>query len=121
MHMHYINLKTPHSWLMPPLVILSNSIGLGGGALVAAGMDVNFVQFINQAQDAVSLGDVTTGLVKAVVFATLIAIAGCQAGLQSGRTSAAVGDATTRAVVHAVVYLVVADAVLNILYDKLEI
>ena len=107
--------------VMPPLVILSNSIGLGGGALVAAGMDVNFVQFINQAQDAVSLGDVLTGLVKAVVFATLIAIAGCQAGLQSGRTSAAVGDATTRAVVHAVVYLVVADAVLNILYDKLEI
>ena len=30
MHMHYINLKTPHSWLMPPLVILFLVIFLSG-------------------------------------------------------------------------------------------
>ena len=107
--------------VMPFLVIFADMVGLVGGALVAAGMEVSFIQFITQARDAVSLTDVATGLVKSLVFAALIAIAGCQAGLQSGRTSAAVGDATTRAVVHAIVYLVVADAGLNILYNLLGI
>lgn len=107
--------------VMPFLVIFANVIGLVGGALVAGGMGVNFMQFLNQAQASVGMGDIATGLIKSLVFAALIAIAGCQAGLHSGRTSAAVGDATTRAVVHAIVYLVVADAALNILYSVLEV
>lgn len=107
--------------VMPLLVIFANIVGLAGGALVAAGMDVNIAQFINQARSSVELGDIATGLFKSLVFASLIAIAGCQAGLASGHTSAAVGNATTRAVVHAIVYLVVADALLNIIYNLLGV
>jgi phospholipid/cholesterol/gamma-HCH transport system permease protein len=107
--------------VMPLLVIFSDVVGLVGGALVASGMEVNFSQFLYQARDAVGLGDIATGLVKSVVFALLIATAGCQSGLMSGRSSAAVGTATTRAVVHAIVYLVAADAGLNILYDKMGV
>lgn len=108
-------------FVMPLLCIFSDVLGLVGGGIVAAGMDISSAQFIHQAQEAVSLGDVLTGLFKSLVFAALIATAGCQAGLQSGRSSAAVGNATTRAVVNAIVYLVIADAALNILYDKLGI
>lgn len=107
--------------VMPALCVFADVLGLFGGALVAAGMDVNFTQFINQAREAVSPNDVFAGLFKSFIFAILIATAGCQAGLRSGRSSAAVGQATTRAVVNAIVYLVVADAALNILYDKLGI
>jgi phospholipid/cholesterol/gamma-HCH transport system permease protein len=107
--------------VMPLLCIFSDALGLLGGGLVAMGMDVSAIQFIHQAREAVTFGDVGTGLIKSVVFGLLIATAGCQAGLQSGRSSAAVGQATTRAVVNAIVYLVVADAGLNILYDKLGI
>jgi phospholipid/cholesterol/gamma-HCH transport system permease protein len=105
---------------MPLLCILANVLGLAGGALVAAGMDVGFTQFIHQARAAVDMHDIAAGAIKSVVFALLIGSAGCQAGLQSGRSSAAVGQATTRAVVNAIVYLVIADAALNILYDKLK-
>jgi len=107
--------------VMPLLCIFADVLGLVGGGIVAAGMDISMAQFIHQAQDAVSATDILTGLFKSVVFGLLIATAGCQAGLQSGRSSAAVGQATTRAVVNAIVYLVVADAALNILYDKLGI
>jgi len=107
--------------VMPLLCIFADVLGLIGGGLVATGMDVTSTMFINQARSAVDFGDVATGVFKSIVFAGLIAAAGCQAGLQSGRSSAAVGNATTRAVVHAIVYLVVADAALNILYDKLHI
>lgn len=107
--------------VMPLLCILADVLGMLGGALVAAGMDISLVQFISQARDAVTTQDVATGVFKSLVFGVLIATAGCQAGLQSGRSSAAVGQATTRAVVNAIVYLVVADAALNIIYDKLGI
>lgn len=107
--------------VMPMLCVFANVVGIVGGALVASGMDISLSMFMTQARDFVDLTDILTGLFKSLVFAGLIAVAGCQAGIQSGRSSAAVGQATTHAVVHAIVYLVVADTVLNVIYDKLGI
>lgn len=108
-------------FVMPLLCIYSDIIGMAGGALIAANMDVSFTQYILQTQDAVDWVDISTGIFKSIFFGILIAIAGCQAGLQCGRNSNAVGMAATNAVVRAIVYLVVADAAFNILYDKLGI
>lgn len=108
-------------FVMPLLCIYADVIGIIGGALVAAGMDVNFLQYILQTQGAVDWVDITTGLIKSVFFGVLIALAGCQAGIYCGRNSDAVGMAATNAVVRAIVYLVVADAAFNILYDKMGI
>ncbi len=105
--------------VMPLLVIYSNMLGMLGGALVATGMDIAPLQYFQQTKGAISWDDISSGLIKSVVFAVLIGIAGCQAGLQCGRSSAAVGEATTKAVVTAIVYLVVADSLLNIIFDKL--
>jgi phospholipid/cholesterol/gamma-HCH transport system permease protein len=105
--------------VMPLLVIYSDILGIAGGALVAAGLDVSTVQYFNQVQDAITWTDIGSGLLKSLIFAVVIGVAGCQAGLQCGRSSAAVGEATTRAVVTAIVYLVVADSILNVIYDKL--
>ncbi len=108
-------------FIMPLLCIYADVIGMAGGALVALGMDVSFNQYILQTQAAVDWVDISIGLFKSIVFGILIAIAGCQAGLNCGRSSTAVGVATTNAVVRAIVYLVMADAALNVLFDKLEI
>jgi phospholipid/cholesterol/gamma-HCH transport system permease protein len=105
---------------MPLLCVFADVLCLVGGALVASGMDVSAAAFIHQARGAVGLDDIASGLIKGVVFALLIAVAGCQAGIQSGRSADAVGRATTSAVVNAIVYLVIADAALNILYDKIH-
>jgi phospholipid/cholesterol/gamma-HCH transport system permease protein len=107
--------------VMPLLVMYSNILGMLGGAIVAMGMDITFIQYVNQTQGSVNFADFATGLFKSTVFAVLIAIAGCHAGLACGRSSAAVGQATTKAVVTALVYLIVADAALNILYQRLGI
>jgi phospholipid/cholesterol/gamma-HCH transport system permease protein len=108
-------------FVMPLMCIYSDFIGILGGALVANGMGVSFIQYLLQTQVAVDGIDIAIGLIKSLIFGILIAIAGCQAGLACGRDSNAVGLATTSAVVKAIVYLVVADAALNILYDKLGI
>jgi len=107
--------------MMPLLCVCADVMGLAGGALVAAGMDINGAAFFHQVRDALEFRHVGAGLFKSVIFGTLIACAGCQAGLRSGRSSAAVGEATTRAVVNSIVLLVIADAGLNIIYDKLGI
>jgi phospholipid/cholesterol/gamma-HCH transport system permease protein len=107
--------------VMPVLCIYADVLGIIGGAVVAAGMDVNFLQYILQTQGAVDWVDITTGLVKSVFFGILIALAGCQAGIYCGRNSDAVGMAATNAVVRSIVYLVVADAAFNILFDKMGI
>jgi phospholipid/cholesterol/gamma-HCH transport system permease protein len=107
--------------IMPLLTIYANLLGIVGGGIVAGGLGISPIQYFLQGQTALSFNHVAVGLIKAVVFATLIAIAGCRAGINSGRSSAAVGQAATNAVVTAIVYLIVADAAINILFQQLRI
>lgn len=105
--------------MMPLLVIFADALGIVGGALVAGGMGVTPLQYISQLEAAMSVTHFVVGLGKSVLFATLIALAGCRAGMSAGRNSAAVGQATTEAVVTAVVYLIIADAGVNIVCQQL--
>ena len=107
--------------MMPLLTIYADILGMIGGGIVAGGMGITPLQYINASEDAITGAHVMVGLLKSVVFATLIAVAGCRPGINSGRSSAAVGQAATEAVVTAVVYLIVADAAINILFQQLEI
>jgi phospholipid/cholesterol/gamma-HCH transport system permease protein len=107
--------------IMPLLVLYANVVGIFGGAIVAAGMDVSLMQFFQQLEKVLSFNHLATGLVKSLFFGLLIAIAGCRAGIQCGRSSAAVGQAATNAVVTSIVYLIVADATFNILFQELGI
>ncbi len=107
--------------IMPLLVLYANVVGIFGGAIVAAGLDVSFIQFSQQMTQVISFAHLGTGLLKSVFFGLLIAIAGCRAGIQCGRSSAAVGEAATRAVVTSIIYLIVADAAFNILFQELGI
>jgi phospholipid/cholesterol/gamma-HCH transport system permease protein len=107
--------------VMPLLVLYADFMGILGGALVAMGMDVSPIQFLQQMKGVLSFTHLGVGLFKGTVFAVLIAIAGCRAGMQCGRSSAAVGEAATNAVVVSIVYLIIADAAFNILFQKMGI
>lgn len=107
--------------VMPLLVVYADMLGILGGAAVGIGLGLSPLQYFTEVQGAITWTDIGSGLIKSVIFATLVAIAGCQAGLQCGRSSEAVGLATTSAVVRAIVYLVVADSLLNVIYDKVGI
>ena len=107
--------------VMPLLVIYADLLGIVGGGIVAGGMGISPVQYITQGESALSFTHVAVGLLKSLVFATLIAVAGCRSGINSGRSSAAVGQAATEAVVTAIVYLIVADAAINIIFQQIGI
>lgn len=106
--------------MMPLLTLYANLMGIAGGALVTVGaFDVSLVQYYNGTVRAVQLSDFAIGLFKSLVFAALIALAGCMRGMRCGRSAAAVGDAATAAVVNSVVYIVVADALITLICNRM--
>jgi phospholipid/cholesterol/gamma-HCH transport system permease protein len=107
--------------VMPLLTIYADVLGIIGGGIVAAGMGISPTQYMHEAETVLSFTHINVGLLKSVVFAILIAIAGCRAGINSGRSSAAVGQAATKAVVTALVYLIIADASINIIFQQLDL
>ena len=61
------------------------------------------------------------GLLKAGIYGSLVAYAGCMTGMQSGRSASAVGQATTRAVVISIVLIIIASAVTTVIYSLLGV
>jgi len=108
--------------MMPLLCLYADLMGMLGGAMVTiSAFDVSLIQYYNEAQKAVHLTDFGIGLFKSLVFAALIATAGCMRGMQCGRSASAVGDAATAAVVNSIVYIVVADSVITLICNRLGI
>ncbi len=106
---------------MPLLTLYADILGILGGGIVAGGLGITPLQYFNQGESALKLVHLWVGLFKSVVYAVLIAIAGCRAGMAANRSSAGVGEAATEAVVTAVVYLIIADAAINIVFQQLRI
>src|SRR5690606_37456523 len=81
---------------LPLLTLYADVVGMAGGGLIALGMGISPLQYAVQTQESIGMVPVFIGLGKSLVFAFLIALAGCRYGLASGRDSTAVGQATTR-------------------------
>jgi len=108
------------SLMVPLLALYADFMGIVGGALVAlVTMDISLLQFFEQAQKAVTPFSFVLGLIKAMVYGSLVAFAGTYQGIRCGRSAAAVGAATTSAVVASIVMIVVASAITTIVYDVL--
>ncbi|GAB6068341.1 ABC transporter permease [Methylothermus subterraneus] len=107
--------------MVPLLTVYADLVGIAGGALAAVSVfDLTFLEYLHQTRAALGLHDAVVGLIKAAVFGVLIATAGCLRGLQCQRSAQGVGEAATSAVVTAIVAIVVADALLTILFTRLD-
>jgi phospholipid/cholesterol/gamma-HCH transport system permease protein len=108
--------------MMPLLCVYADLMGILGGFIVGVGMlDITPKQYINQTINAMNLYHFFIGIVHALVFGVLIALAGCLRGIQCGRSASAVGLATTSAVVTSIVAIVLATAIITILAKILGI
>ena len=108
--------------MMPLLTMYSSLMGIIGGAAVGLVMlDVTFVQYVQQTIDAVGLNSLFGGLFKAIVYGSLVALAGCQQGMACGNSAQAVGQSTTKAVVMGIVLIVVSAALLTVIYINLGV
>ncbi len=107
---------------LPLLTIIADLVGIGGGALLCRLLlDMPFNQFLTRANDAISSTTFWVGVVKAPVFAVLIAIAGCYRGLQVQNSARELGRLVTVAVVQAIFLVILADALFAVLFMRLDI
>lgn len=103
--------------MMPLLALYADLVGIAGGALVGVTMlDLSPILYFQQTAAAVTMADLTVGLLKSGVFGLLIAVAGCLRGMECGNSSSAVGAAATSAVVTGIVLVIVSDALITVLF-----
>ena len=105
---------------MPLLTVYADGLGMFGGMVMAKVMlDVSFAEFINRIPEVVSLTSFMIGIVKAPVFAALIAMVGCYQGLRVQGGADSVGNQTTISVVQAIFLVIVADAIFSVVLNWL--
>src|SRR2546421_11701404 len=103
--------------MLPCLTIWANSMGILGGALFGvAQADFTLVRYIQSSLDALFLRDITTGLIKSVMFGITITAVGCHEGLSTGAGAEQVGRSTTRAVVVSIFLVILVDLIFTALF-----
>jgi phospholipid/cholesterol/gamma-HCH transport system permease protein len=96
--------------MVPALTIIAVMVGTGGGLVVAVTLlGLPYTQYTSSAKLAFKLNDVTGSLIKALVFAFIIAVVGCRAGLRTSGGAVGVGRSTTQSVVVASILILVTD------------
>jgi phospholipid/cholesterol/gamma-HCH transport system permease protein len=107
---------------LPLLTFYADIMGLLGGAMMCyLDLGITIPVFLRQLNDAISVNTLVVGLIKAPVFAFVIALVGCYEGFQVERNAASVGQLTTRAVVESVFLVIVLDAAFSIMFSVLGI
>ena len=107
---------------LPLLTVIADVIGLvGGGLLCRVLLNMPLTQFLNRANEAIASTTFWVGLVKAPVFAVLIALTGTRCGLRVRGSSRQLGRYTTLAVVQAIFLVILADALFAVLFMKMDI
>jgi phospholipid/cholesterol/gamma-HCH transport system permease protein len=106
---------------LPLLTVVADAMGLAGGALLSSLLlDISLSQFIPRVQDALAPTTFWAGLIKAPVFAMLIALVGTYRGLQVRDSSRELGRLTTVAVVQSIFLVIFADAIFAVVFVELD-
>ena len=107
---------------LPLLTVYADVTGILGGMIMASSkLDISYDVFLQRIGDAVNLSSFLTGIVKAPVFAVIIALVGCFQGLQVSGSAESVGRQTTLSVVNSIFLVIVVDALFSLVFNWLKI
>lgn len=108
--------------MTPILTFGAMMAGLAGGLLVAWGaLDVSPAMYFTRISDAVPQKHFWVGMIKAPVFAIVLAIIGCKQGLSVGGDVASLGQRTTTSVVQSIFMVILIDALFALWFLELDI
>jgi phospholipid/cholesterol/gamma-HCH transport system permease protein len=103
--------------MLPCLTIWANAMGILGGAFFGvAQADFTWTRYFQASLDSLFLRDITTGLIKSVMFGMTITAVGCYEGFSTGAGAEQVGRSTTRAVVMSIFLVILVDLVFTALF-----
>ena len=110
-------------WLMlPALTLVAMLLGqLGGGVVGALSLDISPTMFISRLQETTEIRHFWVGMIKAPVYATVIALIGCLEGFKVAGSAESVGTHTTSSVVQSIFWVILLDALFAVFYMELEV
>ena len=97
---------------LPALVVFAIMVGWLGGAIAAnynTQIAISYQGFFTNLRQAVEVGDVVKGIIKAFVFAVVIGVVTCHQGLQTIGGPRGIGRSVTKAVVNSIVLILILD------------
>ncbi|MDE2295152.1 MAG: ABC transporter permease [Gammaproteobacteria bacterium] len=105
---------------LPALTVIADATGLlGGGLLAHYQAHISWPQFADRLRAAIAPTTFWAGLIKAPVFAVLIAVVGTYRGMRVRESPRELGRQTTIAVVQSIFLVILADAVFAVLFVRL--
>lgn len=103
--------------VMPCLTVVADLAGiLAGGWFVHSTIGTSLWLYMRAALDSLYVRDILSGLMKSIVFATLITQVGCLQGFRVKGSPEDVGRAATSAVVRSIFTVIVADLLFTALF-----
>ncbi len=107
---------------LPLLTFFADIIGIIGGMVMTYfDLGITIPAFMRELKGAINMNTLMVGLIKAPVFAFVIALVGCFEGMRVERNAASVGKLTTRSVVESIFLIISIDAGFSILFSVLGI
>lgn len=107
---------------LPLLTFVADVVGLIGTGLMAKPLlGVSVEQYLARVQQTADVTMLFVGLIKAPVFALLIAVIGCYNGLCVSGSAESVGKTTTLAVVQSIFMVIMTDALFSVLFSQVGI
>ncbi len=105
---------------LPLLTLVGMIAGMAGGAVVCAlALDISPTLFIALVQENIGVSHFILGIVKAPIFAFLIAAIGCNEGFQVSGSAQSVGEHTTSSVVQSIFVVIFLDALAALFYMEM--
>ncbi|ROL82426.1 ABC transporter permease [Pseudomonas protegens] len=105
---------------LPMLTFLAMLSGIIGGAVVCAlSLDISPAMFLSLLHSDIGVKHFLLGLVKAPIFAFLIAAIGCLEGFKVSGSAESVGAHTTSSVVQSIFVVIVIDAVAALFFMEM--
>jgi phospholipid/cholesterol/gamma-HCH transport system permease protein len=107
--------------VLPLLTVIADAMGLAGGGLLSLiKLHIPLPQFTARMRESLSSTTFWSGLVKAPVFAILIAMVGTYRGMQVRDSARELGRLTTVAVVQSIFMVIMADALFAVLFVQIN-
>lgn len=105
---------------LPMLTFLAMLSGIvGGGVVCAVALDISPAMFLSLLQSDIGVQHFLVGMVKAPIFAFLIAAIGCLEGFKVSGSAESVGAHTTSSVVQSIFVVIVLDAVAALFFMEM--
>jgi phospholipid/cholesterol/gamma-HCH transport system permease protein len=106
---------------VPCLTVMSSAFAtLAGAGFMFLSQNMTLPVFLKYAADAILLRDVVMGMIKSLVFATIIVHVGCMEGFRVKGGPEAVGRAATSAVVRSTFLVIFADLFITTMFYLLD-